>query len=181
FRSLNHHAATAIKSARHIAAAMETSAAGKRAATRVLEVEQGAAIYLGGAGAVMNPEFLVAENIKGIVTCARDLQVLWPKFNEAVADAEARGLKYHLVPLLDEPQQKLEVEDLRKAAGFLHQIVEAGGNVLVHCAQGRSRSTTVLLAYLAAAKNMTVVSALALIQDKRHMAQPNSGFMEQLR
>ncbi|CAE7235342.1 DSPTP1 [Symbiodinium microadriaticum] len=180
FKSLNHHAASSITSAKHIAAAVETSSAGKKAATRVLEISGGAAIYLGGVGAVMNSAFLEKENICGVVTCARDLHVLWPKFSQAVADAEARGVRFHLVPLLDEPQQKLEIAELRCATKFLDQIVAEGGNALVHCAQGRSRSTTVLLAYMAT-QNMTVDSALASVQDKRQMAQPNSGFLEQLR
>ncbi|CAE7543158.1 DSPTP1 [Symbiodinium natans] len=175
FRSLNHHAASAIKSAKHVAAAVETSAAGKKAASRVLDVSEGGAIFLGGVGAVMNPSFLETESIQGVVTCARDLQVLWPKFSKAVADAEANGIVFHIVPLLDEPQQKLDLEDLRQATKFIHEKVAAGGNVLVHCAQGRSRSTTVLLAYLAAARKMTVESALALVQEKRQMAQPNLG------
>ncbi|CAE7234823.1 DSPTP1 [Symbiodinium sp. CCMP2592] len=142
FKSLNHHAASSITSAKHIAAAVETSSAGKKAATRVLEISGGAAIYLGGVGAVMNSAFLEKENIRGVVSCARDLHVLWPKFSKAVADAEARGVRFHLVPLLDEPQQKLEIEELRCATKFLHQIVAEGGNALVHCAQGSTGMRT---------------------------------------
>ena len=52
--------------------------------------------------------------------------------------------------------------------------------VLVHCAQGKSRSGTVSTAYVAAVGGLAVGPALALVQEGRRMAQPNSNFMAQL-
>ena len=52
---------------------------------------------------------------------------------------------------------------------------------------GKSRSTMVVLAYLlslppgAPGRQVDVASALAFVKTKRKMAQPNSGFMEQLK
>ena len=57
----------------------------------------------------------------------------------------------------------------------------AGGRVLVHCYQGRSRSVSVVIAYLIKAQGYQYESALALVRSVRAAAQPNHGFEQQLR
>ncbi|KAF5869360.1 putative dual specificity protein [Botrytis fragariae] len=55
------------------------------------------------------------------------------------------------------------------------------GAVLVHCAMGRSRSVTILIAYLLRQySSLTPHTALAQIQQTRPFAEPNDGFMAQL-
>ncbi|KAE9377768.1 dual specificity protein phosphatase 12 [Stipitochalara longipes BDJ] len=55
------------------------------------------------------------------------------------------------------------------------------GGVLVHCAMGKSRSVTIILAYLLRQyPHHTVSSALSLVRESRPMAEPNDGFMAQL-
>lgn len=54
------------------------------------------------------------------------------------------------------------------------------GKVLVHCAMGRSRSATLVLAYLMIYKNMTVVDAIEQVSRHRCI-MPNRGFLKQLR
>lgn len=52
--------------------------------------------------------------------------------------------------------------------------------VLVHCAMGRSRSASLVLAYLMIYKNMTVVDAIDQVL-KHRCILPNRGFLKQLR
>lgn len=54
------------------------------------------------------------------------------------------------------------------------------GKVLVHCVMGRSRSATLVLAYLMIYKNMTVVDAIEQVCRHRCIL-PNRGFLKQLR
>ncbi|KAL7251881.1 hypothetical protein ACSBR1_013684 [Camellia fascicularis] len=66
---------------------------------------------------------------------------------------------------------------------FIYKIIDTkrtGGGVLVHCFVGRSRSVTIVVAYLMKKHNMSVSEALDLVRSKRPMASPNSGFMLQL-
>ncbi|KAL8202232.1 UNVERIFIED_CONTAM: Dual specificity phosphatase dupd1 [Gekko kuhli] len=55
-----------------------------------------------------------------------------------------------------------------------------GHKVLVHCAMGRSRSASLVLAYLMIYKNMTVVDAIDQVL-KHRCILPNRGFLKQLR
>ena len=49
------------------------------------------------------------------------------------------------------------------------------------CAQGKSRSTVIVMAYIMAIKGLSAEKALEEIQKVRKMAEPNSGFMQQMR
>lgn len=53
--------------------------------------------------------------------------------------------------------------------------------VLVHCSQGVSRSVTVVVAYLMKKYNLTLEQAMHAVTRKVPEAQPNDGFMEQLK
>ncbi len=53
--------------------------------------------------------------------------------------------------------------------------------MLVHCAQGRSRSGTVACVYVACTEcSGDVQGALGLVQQRRAMVAPNDGFMQQM-
>lgn len=52
--------------------------------------------------------------------------------------------------------------------------------VLVHCAEGVSRSVSVVAAYLMASQGWTPTQAIDFIKNKRRIANPNFGFIQQL-
>eukprot|EP00747_Dinoflagellata_sp_TGD_P055458 gnl/TRDRNA2_/TRDRNA2_149550_c1_seq2.p1 gnl/TRDRNA2_/TRDRNA2_149550_c1~~gnl/TRDRNA2_/TRDRNA2_149550_c1_seq2.p1 ORF type:complete len:408 (-),score=51.74 gnl/TRDRNA2_/TRDRNA2_149550_c1_seq2:210-1373(-) len=52
--------------------------------------------------------------------------------------------------------------------------------VLVHCMAGRSRSATIVIAYLMARRDMTLRQAIDHVKFRRPMIFPNLGFLEQL-
>jgi protein-tyrosine phosphatase len=55
------------------------------------------------------------------------------------------------------------------------------GNVLVHCEAGSSRSPTIVCAYLMQKNKWSVNKALKHVQERRKSANPNKGFMKDLR
>lgn len=63
---------------------------------------------------------------------------------------------------------------------LLYIVFTCTGKVLVHCAMGLSRSSTLVLAYLMIHEDMTLVEAIKAVAEHRNIC-PNSGFMEQLR
>ncbi|KAM9897551.1 hypothetical protein OXX79_006816 [Metschnikowia pulcherrima] len=54
------------------------------------------------------------------------------------------------------------------------------GSILIHCAQGQSRSVTVVIAYLMYKYGLSVDQATHAVRRKVSGAQPNDGFVEQL-
>lgn len=63
---------------------------------------------------------------------------------------------------------------------FIDQVEQTGGRVLVHCFEGRSRSATLVLAYLMLRKNMTLLEAWNSLKRVHRRAQPNDGFARTL-
>ncbi|KAF7317893.1 hypothetical protein MKEN_00877200 [Mycena kentingensis (nom. inval.)] len=74
-------------------------------------------------------------------------------------------------------------EHLSQATEFISAAInESDKNcVLVHCFQGVSRSATVVCAYLVASTTMSSGEAIAFVQSKRAVVNPNPGFRRQLR
>ncbi|PPQ71560.1 hypothetical protein CVT26_010417 [Gymnopilus dilepis] len=88
-------------------------------------------------------------------------------------------------------RMQVKVEDLPFAelAGYLPSTTafirdalasNPEARVLVHCAEGISRSVSVVAAYLMAQYNWTPTEALHYIKSKRSLANPNFGFVQQL-
>lgn len=84
---------------------------------------------------------------------------------------------YHHI-LIEDSQTEDMLQHLDAATDFIHNHK---GEVLVHCAAGISRSSTVCIAYLMRFQGYTLEDAFALCQKARPIVQPNEGFMEQLR
>lgn len=57
---------------------------------------------------------------------------------------------------------------------------DSEARVLVHCAEGVSRSVSVVAAFLMASKGWTPTQAIDFIKSKRRIANPNFGFVQQL-
>eukprot|EP00933_Yihiella_yeosuensis_P081178 TRINITY_DN94735_c0_g1_i1.p1 TRINITY_DN94735_c0_g1~~TRINITY_DN94735_c0_g1_i1.p1 ORF type:complete len:335 (-),score=55.24 TRINITY_DN94735_c0_g1_i1:39-1043(-) len=147
-------------------------------------------LYLGGFKCVANLKFLEKNNIKFIVNTAKDLDSFFVNHKKAVAAARNHpGLQVEFFECNweDCASQKLETETLEALIRFIDQALRSGASVLVHCAQGKSRSSTAVLAYLLASnsaerdgKMLSVKGALRYVQRARRMAQPNGNFLQQL-
>ncbi|KAK9009227.1 hypothetical protein V6N11_035772 [Hibiscus sabdariffa] len=59
---------------------------------------------------------------------------------------------------------------------FIDHVEQTGGRVLVHCFEGKSRSATVVIAYLMLRKNLTLLEAWNSLKRAHRRAQPNDGF-----
>ncbi|CAD5206192.1 unnamed protein product [Bursaphelenchus okinawaensis] len=65
-------------------------------------------------------------------------------------------------------------------ADQIHAVIQDGGNVLVHCVAGVSRSASICLAYLTKYYFRSLRAAYHLMCSKRPMVRPNLGFWRQL-
>eukprot|EP01111_Echinosteliopsis_oligospora_P015912 TRINITY_DN6451_c0_g1_i1.p1 TRINITY_DN6451_c0_g1~~TRINITY_DN6451_c0_g1_i1.p1 ORF type:complete len:169 (-),score=28.60 TRINITY_DN6451_c0_g1_i1:23-529(-) len=85
--------------------------------------------------------------------------------------------------------KKIEVEDhmnenifihFQDAFSFIDEAINSGGCVLVHCAAGISRSSTIVIGYLMTKQKRTFSQALNYTQKMRPIVAPNWGFRKQL-
>ena len=88
--------------------------------------------------------------------------------------------KYMVINAMDDENTNLDMvfEDSNK---FIDDAFENRGNILVHCMMGRSRSATIVAAYLIHTFGMNVDEILSLMKNKRNIIQPNKYFEKQLR
>lgn len=63
---------------------------------------------------------------------------------------------------------------------FIHNALDSGGKVLVHCIAGISRSPTIVIAYLISKLYYTPQIALKKLREIRPIINPNDGFRKQL-
>nr|WRK65514.1 dual specific typhosphatase [Marseillevirus futianmevirus] len=85
----------------------------------------------------------------------------------------------YIIEAMDSSRTNIEPA-LRPVANFIQKSLDSGLNVLVHCAAGISRSSTIVIAFLMLRRGMTYDSALAFVQSKRKCVDPNPGFRRQL-
>lgn len=81
------------------------------------------------------------------------------------------GIEYRKIPLKDDGSN--DCDEIDRAVDSLHELIDQGHRVLVHCRQGVSRSPLVVAAYLSKYEGHTLNSALEVVQNGRKIADPN--------
>lgn len=98
-------------------------------------------------------------------------------------DDEARQSEFvfKLILLSDKPESDLLLM-LKDACEFIRtSLLRQNGDVLVHCQQGISRSSAVIIAYIMRDMNLDFDTALKFVRNRRSKIKPNVGFEKQLR
>ena len=127
-------------------------------------------IYIGSFWNAINFEELEKNNIKYILNCASECK---NRFEDKI-----KYLKLDIKDQNDFPIQNY----FDKGIQFIQESLNNNdGNVLIHCMEGKSRSTTLLMAYLIKIKKENTNSAYKIVKRKRQLAMPNLGFMSKLR
>ncbi|KAG9840449.1 dual specificity protein phosphatase 12, partial [Aureobasidium melanogenum] len=86
----------------------------------------------------------------------------------------------HMVIEVDDVEDENLLEHFPAATRFIEDGLASGGAVLVHCAMGKSRSATCVIAYLMQKYHISPAEALEQIRQSRPLCEPNEGFMKQL-
>ena len=87
--------------------------------------------------------------------------------------------KYLQLNALDTTNTDLS-NNFESANEFINDAIENKGKILIHCMAGRSRSATILLAYMIKSFGLTIEMALNSVILKRPIVEPNQYFMKQL-
>ncbi|XXG79410.1 hypothetical protein AAC387_Pa09g0484 [Persea americana] len=125
-------------------------------------------LFLGSIGVAHNKDILKRFNITHILIVAKSLDPAFP--NDFI---------YKKIEVLDSPDTNLE-QHFDECFNFIDEAKRMGGSVLVHCFAGKSRSVTIIVAYLMKKHHMSLSQALDIVRSKRPQAAPNYGFMLRL-
>ena len=127
-------------------------------------------IFIGSYLNAKNWNELEQNNIKYILNCATECKNIFED-----------KIKYLKLDIKD--QNDFPIQDFfDKGIQFIQESVNNNdGNILIHCMEGKSRSTTLLMAYLIKYKNENTNSAYKIVKSKRQLTMPNLGFMFKLR
>jgi len=125
-------------------------------------------LYLGNFSHASNIKELKRLNINYVLNCAIDCRNDLPK-NINELHLKIRDL------------EDFEILDFFELANeFINKCKIMGGNCLVHCKLGVSRSAAIVIAYLIKYYKLTTNEAFDFVKSKRKTIKPNDGFMRQL-
>lgn len=126
-------------------------------------------LFLGDAVAANSLHMLKLLGISHVLNATEDL----------LPPGDEHGFEYHRCPLRDVEEEDL-LPHIPGAVEFINKGLERGGGVLVHCHAGRSRSCSLLLAWLMQSHKWSLKKALEYLQTHRPEAAPNAGYMAAL-
>ncbi|KAL4512449.1 hypothetical protein ABPG72_005451 [Tetrahymena utriculariae] len=92
-----------------------------------------------------------------------------------------KNITYLKINIDDEDTSNIQ-QHFKETYQFIASAISKPNNkILIHCAQGKSRSATIVCMYLMRTFNWSFEQTLKYVQDRREVANPNYGFLEQLK
>eukprot|EP00357_Protocruzia_adherens_P008532 CAMPEP_0114987156 /NCGR_PEP_ID=MMETSP0216-20121206/8844_1 /TAXON_ID=223996 /ORGANISM="Protocruzia adherens, Strain Boccale" /LENGTH=273 /DNA_ID=CAMNT_0002349709 /DNA_START=288 /DNA_END=1109 /DNA_ORIENTATION=- len=126
-------------------------------------------LYQGSMYEAKSKKTLQKNGITHILAVGTYLKICFPK------DYEYLHISVH-----DSPDSNL-YRFFEQSNAFIEKAITSGGKVLVHCALGVCRSSSLVLAYIIKNKDMSFKRAYDYLREQRQRANPNRGFIEQLK
>lgn len=129
-------------------------------------------LYLGNLTTALDIPTLKKLNISHILTVASE------PLPDTVKD-DMPGIKVCFIKVDDMPSSNL-LSYFDESCHFIDNALASGGNVLVHCYFGVSRSATLVAAHLMKKHGLNSLQALDRLRARRRYVGPNEGFLQQL-
>ncbi|XP_062092738.1 protein-tyrosine-phosphatase MKP1 [Humulus lupulus] len=126
-------------------------------------------IYLGGDAVARDREILKQNGITHVLNC---VGFVCPEYFKA-------DFMYRTLWLQDSPSEDI-TSILYDVFDYFEDVREQRGRVFVHCCQGVSRSTSLVIAYLMWREGQSFDDAFQYVKAARGIADPNMGFACQL-
>ena len=125
-------------------------------------------IYLGNINSVYDIKKLKELGITHIVSVIAGFIPPYPE-----------DFSYLVINALDTTNTDM-FDNFNTANDFINDAIDNDGKVLIHCMAGRSRSATIVSAYIIKKFGMDPKNTVNSIKSKREIVQPNDSFLEQL-
>uniref|UniRef100_A0A5B6YHI7 Putative Mitogen-activated protein kinase phosphatase 1 isoform 2 n=1 Tax=Davidia involucrata TaxID=16924 RepID=A0A5B6YHI7_DAVIN len=126
-------------------------------------------VYLGSDAVAKNREILRQNGITHVLNCVGFVS---PEYFKS-------DLVYKTLWLQDTPSEDI-TSILYDVFDYFEDVREQGGRVFVHCCQGVSRSTSLVIAYLMWREGQSFEDAFQFVKAARGVTNPNMGFACQL-
>ncbi|AQK79340.1 Protein-tyrosine-phosphatase MKP1 [Zea mays] len=126
-------------------------------------------VYLGGDAVAKNRDILRKNGITHVLNC---VGFVCPEYFKS-------DLVYRTLWLQDSPTEDI-TSILYDVFDYFEDVREQRGRVFVHCCQGVSRSTSLVIAYLMWREGQSFDDAFQFVKAARGIANPNMGFACQL-
>ncbi len=130
-------------------------------------------LYLGDRSVYDDASFI---QFTTIVTALSKGELQCWRIREKIA---AAGTNWLFIPV-DDDERVMIYDHFQQVNEFVEAALGRGERVLIHCAAGISRSTTLMAAYLMWKNGWTRDAAIDHIKERRSQIGPNDGFMAQL-
>jgi protein-tyrosine phosphatase len=126
-------------------------------------------LYLGNINSCYDKKELEKRNIKKVISVIAGFIPPYPD-----------EFEYVVINAMDSLNTKLE-ESFDLACDEITKSLDNEDSILVHCVAGRSRSCSIILAYLMREYGMKIDDGLKLVKMKRPIVEPNAEFLKQLK
>jgi protein-tyrosine phosphatase len=136
----------------------------------------GHGVWIGSHYVLKAAHHLTSKGIKHVVNAAIEFITETPELINW-DDLHRNGIEVHNTYWDDTMAQLLYPStSLDTAVQKIDEVVRSGKPILVNCAMGKSRSTSLVIAYLMARHNLDYDQALAQCKRARPLCQPNANF-----
>lgn len=137
-------------------------------------IPRAGSLYIGGLYALYQTDLIKAAGITHVLSVV--------DYEPGLDKPHLSGLKKLHIWAQDDPNEDL-LQWFERTSAFIKEGLEGeqGGAVFVHCAMGKSRSATVVVAFLMARYGVGAEEGMRWVEEGRAVCDPNSGFKEQLR
>ena len=122
-------------------------------------------LYLGNNESAKNLEILQKHNITSILICGYFLSEFFP------------GQFIYKTLEIQDNEYEIIINSLIKGIEF----IESNKTILVHCREGISRSSTIVIGYIMYKEKKSYIEAENFVREKKDDIKPNENFLKQLK
>lgn len=103
-------------------------------------------LYLGNYDAAISKSFMLNKDINLVINCSHNLK--FPIFYDQIDKYDFKYIRIALDDSFDKEDQYIMANCLKKICPIIHDYLNDGLNVYVHCYAGMQRSATIIICYL---------------------------------